>query len=537
MKTKRLLTVLLALVLSLPVLSSCGEVKFSLEETDLQMPMYEEHDLSFKLEGADRSDIAWSSSDPQTAVVQDGKITALSVGNAVITGEIAGIKKQCSVLVSRNRVGRALSVSDSDIKLEVGGNKTVSATFKENSEVLDVPVVWESSRPEVASVSETGTVTALSRGNAVVSAYTRYKGQRFTRDITVRVTVTKSEESALRFEDSAHTGSALIPIESGKTELGFTESDNVYRYETAGGFQSRVFVSGAYENGNSAKFDRMLFKVKFTEQPNEGTSLWLAGYKKVIKGMPNLVTQDSCFVFYDAYGKIAKSFDENIVYTVAVNLNKAGDGVNNGGEKAFEYGFAFNAAATAYLSDAVLCSEDYFSDTYGFEQPEELPLLNCVYAETGAGLDVGVEPIDAFDKYWVAYSSGTAAEWDNAIWDTRVAIGGIAFSQYRNYQYMRLDIMFTDVNIRHVMIWTGGYSLRYEPSGNVSSSESTPQEGDLNVFLGGEDVTGTPLEPNKAYTFRVRIQRDNIENVAFGFNVNSSSRNPVYFAAPTFTDY
>ena len=97
--------------------------------------------------------------------------------------------------------------------------------------------------------------------------------------------------------------------------------------------------------------------------------------------------------------------------------------------------------------------------------------------------------------------------------------------------------MFTDVNIRHVMIWTGGYSLRYEPSGNVSSSESTPQEGDLNVFLGGEDVTGTPLEPNKAYTFRVRIQRDNIENVAFGFNVNSSSRNPVYFAAPTFTDY
>ena len=76
MKTKRLLTVLLALVLSLPVLSSCGEVKFSLEETDLQMPMYEEHDLSFKLDGADRSDIAWSSSDPQTAVVQDGKITA-----------------------------------------------------------------------------------------------------------------------------------------------------------------------------------------------------------------------------------------------------------------------------------------------------------------------------------------------------------------------------------------------------------------------------------------------------------------------------
>ncbi len=537
MKTKKLLTVLLALVLSLPVLSSCGEVKFTMSDADLQMAMYEEHDLSFKLKGADKSDIKWSSSDPKTATVRNGKITALAVGNAVITGEIAGIKKECAVLVSRNRVGRALSVSDSSVKLEAGGSKTVTATFKENSEVKDVPVVWESSRPEIASVSDEGVITAKARGTAVVSAYTRYKGQRFTRDIAVRVTVTENSDAALGFEDENHTGSELTLIESGKTELGFSESDKVYRYQTAGGFDSRVFVAHAYENGNEAKFDRLLFKLKFTEQPSEGTSLWLAGYKKAVKGMHNLVTQDSCFIFYDANGKIAKSFDESVVYTVAINLNKAGDGVIKDGQKAFEYGFAFNGTTTAYLSDAILCSEDYFIDNFGFEQPEELPALNCVYAETGTGLNVGTEPLDEFDKYWVAYSSGTAEAWDNCIWNDRVAIGGIAFSQYRNYQYMRLDIMFTDVNIRHVVIWTGGYSVRYEPSGVVSSSEGTPEMGDLNVYLGDEEVTGTPLEPNKAYTFRVRIQRDNLENVAFGFSVNSATKNPVYFAAPAFTDY
>ena len=57
------------------------------------------------------------------------------------------------------------------------------------------------------------------------------------------------------------------------------------------------------------------------------------------------------------------------------------------------------------------------------------------------------------------------------------------------------------------------------------------------MYSGEEDVTGTPLKVNKVYTFRIRIERDNLENVAFGRSVNSATADPVYLANPAFTDY
>lgn len=45
------------------------------------------------------------------------------------------------------------------------------------------------------------------------------------------------------------------------------------------------------------------------------------------------------------------------------------------------------------------------------------------------------------------------------------------------------------------------------------------------------------MKVNKVYTFRIRIQRDNLENVAFGLSVNSATADPVYLANPAFTDY
>lgn len=249
------------------------------------------------------------------------------------------------------------------------------------------------------------------------------------------------------------------------------------------------------------------------------------------------MTQDNCFLFYDGERKIAKSFDAAVLYTVVVNLKKAGNGVEKDGQKVYEYGFAFNAPATAYVGGAVLCSEDYFIDAYGFEPAQELPELNYIFAETGGGLDVGVAELDEFDKYWVTYSSGTSGAWDNAIWADRVAIGGVTFSNYRKYSYMRMDIMFTDVGFREIMIWTGGVAIKYSPQGIASSTEGEVGEDDIRVYSGEEDVTGAPLKVNKVYTFRIRIQRDNLENVAFGLSVNSATADPVYLANPAFTDY
>ena len=534
---KKILTILIALVLSLPVFASCGQVSLTLDETSIELVMYEEYELQFKVKGAKKDDVLWESSDSKTVLVQNGKITTLRVGNAKVTGTLGENKVTCDVLVRRNKVGRALTLSESELTLEIRESKTVTATFKESGEEKQTAIVWESSLPNVVSVDADGKITALARGNAIVSAYTRYKGQRFVKEVAVRSTFTKSAAEELRFEEQNHGASSLTELGAEKTEYGFADGDKAYKYQTEGGFASRIFVAGAYENGNQPLYDRLIFKLKFTEAPASGTSLWLANYKKSVKGMSNLVTQDNCFLFYDGEGKIAKSFDAAVLYTVVVNLKKAGNGVEKDGQKVYEYGFAFNAPATAYVGGAVLCSEDYFIDAYGFEPAQELPELNYIFAETGGGLDVGVAELDEFDKYWVTYSSGTSGAWDNAIWADRVAIGGVTFSNYRKYSYMRMDIMFTDVGFREIMIWTGGVAIKYSPQGIASSTEGEVGEDDIKVYSGEEDVTGTPLKVNKVYTFRIRIQRDNLENVAFGLSVNSATADPVYLANPAFTDY
>lgn len=534
---KKLLAILIALVMCLPIFSACGEVSMSVAEKSLEMQMYEEYELDVKLGGLDASDVVWTSSDTKVLTVQGGKITAVGMGSATVTATCGELKQSCDVLVTRNRIGRALSVNKSSLTIEVGSEEQVTATFKESGKVLDsVDVVWESSLPDVVSVDQNGTIKAIKRGNAIVSAYTCYKGQDFVKDIQVRSTVTAAADAELVLQES-DTGSSLTELGAEKLEYGFAETETAYKYVSTGGADSRIFANGAYTADNVPNYDRLLFKIRFTAQPEAGTMLYLANYRKGVKGMNNLVTRDSCFLFYGEDGKIAKTFDVNTTYMVAINLNKTGEGVEENGVKTYEYGFAFLESAEAYVGGAKLCSEDYFLDTYGFEVAEELPDLTYIYAETGSGLNVGTVAMEEFDKYWTFNSSGTSEAWDNSIWNNRVAFGGVAFANYRKYEYMRMDVMFTNVNFRNIVIWTGGYSITYQASGAIGSSEGNVQENDLRIYLGEEDVTGKPLETGKVYTFRIRIQRDNLENVAFGLNVNSATANAIYFANPLLTNY
>ena len=54
---KKILTILIALVLSLPVFASCGQVSLTLDETSIELVMYEEYELQFKVKGAKKDDV------------------------------------------------------------------------------------------------------------------------------------------------------------------------------------------------------------------------------------------------------------------------------------------------------------------------------------------------------------------------------------------------------------------------------------------------------------------------------------------------
>lgn len=99
--------------------------------------------------------IKWSSSAPGTVSVEEGRITAIKAGEAVITAKNNGVKYTCNVTVkspSLNKKSIRLAVGDT-FALQAKGTKIVSCT---------------SSAPKVAEISNDGTVTALEKGKATV---------------------------------------------------------------------------------------------------------------------------------------------------------------------------------------------------------------------------------------------------------------------------------------------------------------------------------------------------------------------------------
>ena len=111
--------------------------------------------------------IIWSSSDFNVAKVENGKVTALSVGNAVITAQCGSVKAECYVTVNPIEVS-SITLDRTSATLSAGEAFTLTATVTPEN-ATDKTIIWSSSDSNIAKV-EDGTVTALSVGNAVITA-------------------------------------------------------------------------------------------------------------------------------------------------------------------------------------------------------------------------------------------------------------------------------------------------------------------------------------------------------------------------------
>lgn len=119
----------------------------------------------------------WSSSNKSVATVEDGLVTALSEGTAVITATAEGKTGTCKITVTKASTGLTIEYSE----IEVAKGKTFY-----NGAASSAAISWSSSDNSVATVSN-GFITATGEGTAVVTA-TSSKGTR-----TCLVTVTEAE--------------------------------------------------------------------------------------------------------------------------------------------------------------------------------------------------------------------------------------------------------------------------------------------------------------------------------------------------------
>lgn len=120
-------------------------------------------------EDATNFQVTWASSDPKIANVSaEGVVTAVGIGSTTITAICGDVTASCTVRVGYH--AEMVQIDPISINLYIGQSSRIYARTSPAADVIDVPV-YESSNPEVASISEDGNITGIAAGTAIITVY------------------------------------------------------------------------------------------------------------------------------------------------------------------------------------------------------------------------------------------------------------------------------------------------------------------------------------------------------------------------------
>lgn len=150
----------------------------SMTEKELTITEGETGYLDYTISPSDAYDtkVTWKSSNTGVASVNSwGEIKAVAPGNATITATTrdGGYQAHCNVTVKSAAVAvTGITLAESEISLVEGNKKELRYTILP-SNATDKTVTWRSSNSGVASVDGSGVVSAVSPGNATITAATK----------------------------------------------------------------------------------------------------------------------------------------------------------------------------------------------------------------------------------------------------------------------------------------------------------------------------------------------------------------------------
>ena len=140
-----------------------------LSETSLSMLRGNTKTLSADIQPLDfTGDVVWKSSDPKVATVDaNGKVRAEGTGTATITLAVGEKSATCKVTVSQPVT--SISLDKSSASLQSGETLQLTASVYP-SDALNKAITWTSSDAAIATVDQSGKVTALKKGGATITA-------------------------------------------------------------------------------------------------------------------------------------------------------------------------------------------------------------------------------------------------------------------------------------------------------------------------------------------------------------------------------
>ena len=142
--------------------------KVTLTETELTLGRNEKYQLTAGLTPMDSTDeVIWSSSDEKIAKVdKTGNIEAISAGEAVITAKAGEKTATCKVTV--NIPIKSIYLNKTSIELNaIGDSYQLNASYYPSD--ADGATTWKSDDEGIASVDQTGKVTAVGKGTTTIT--------------------------------------------------------------------------------------------------------------------------------------------------------------------------------------------------------------------------------------------------------------------------------------------------------------------------------------------------------------------------------
>ncbi|MCR4565699.1 MAG: Ig-like domain-containing protein [Bacteroidales bacterium] len=190
----------------------------TLDKTTLPIKVGGNYTLAATIAPPDATDksVTWASDDTDVAMVDSkGKVVGVSVGTAHITATSVSypdIKAECEVNVSSDVVAvTGVTLDKTEATLVVGETLQLAATIAPEN-ATDQRVRWSVSPESIASVSESGLVTAITAGNATVTATTMDGGF----SATCALTVNHNEVLSIAFSQAS---TSPIRLEYGSKQV------------------------------------------------------------------------------------------------------------------------------------------------------------------------------------------------------------------------------------------------------------------------------------------------------------------------------
>ena len=138
--------------------------------------------------GSTAPTLSWSvANDAIASIVPNGNkvtIKGKAEGTTRVTASAGGSAAYVDVTVEGSSVTFSIRLSQESLSLKEGGTSTLTATTKPS----DATVVWRSNNEGVATVSQSGVVSALKAGTAVISATITQGNESKTAECNVNVT-------------------------------------------------------------------------------------------------------------------------------------------------------------------------------------------------------------------------------------------------------------------------------------------------------------------------------------------------------------